>query len=265
MSEEESKPKVLPPPTEAERALAKKLGRALGRQPTGASALGRNPTASDEAPSSRKGTGATTPVTAPPKSDPTPSQRPDKEAILAARRASVQGSEQKSIRPTGRGPAHKPRARKSIIALGVVLLIAALVSAGFYAKQMLDARSPAGRVRNELLSWELAGADAEREQAFGNLDREAPWTVLTAIELLSDTSRAERGDSNSQRTIQVVAHYYLMHYAAVVKAQPPKEAQDIAKRLFEGAPVPSDAWTASRKAWGGWVAEQQAKGAVPKS
>jgi hypothetical protein len=269
MSEGEAKPKTktMPAPTEAELALAKKLGRALGRNPTGQNALGRNPTGANAAPSSRNITASTNPVTSAHKSSDAPiSPNSEREAVLAARRASVQPGEKRSIRPTSRAPvAARPRARKSIIALGALLLVAGLTAGGVYIKQTLDARSPAGRVRNELLSWELAAAESERAEAFANLDKGAPSTIVTAVDMLLDASRAQRADSNSQRTVQVVAHHYLMHYAAVVKAPPPREAAELGKKLYDGAPVAADMWTRARDAWRAWIAEQQSKGSVPKA
>lgn len=274
MTEGEPKPKAVPsvPPTDAERALAKKLGRALGRQPTGAGALARQSTGANAVPSSRR----SVPIAAsssPPTSD-APSGKPssklefsaEKEAMLAARRASLNPvpAEQKSMRPTGRPATTKPRARASIVAFGVLLLLGVLALGGLYVQQVLRDRSPEGQVRNALLSWEFALEPFERDQAFGTLDQGAPATVRTAIELLTDASKAERADSNSQRTVQLLAHRYLMHYAELVKAAPPKPATEIAKQLLDGAVVGSDGWLAARDAWRAWLVEQQDKGAVPK-
>ncbi len=275
MTEGESKPKALTaqptvPPTDAERALARKLGRALGRQPTGAPISSRShmPIAPSSPPKSSVPK-SPVPSSAPKSTDAPPSSSEfsaEKEAMLAARRASLNptAGETKSIRPTAPPAPSKPKTRKSFLALGVLILLGGLAAGGVYLQQQLRERSPEGQVRNALMSWEFAIEPSERDEAFGKLDQGAPSTVALTIELLSDTSRAERGDSNSQHAMQVLAHHYLVHYAALVKAPPPRAATELGKKLIEASAVPASTWSEARDAWRAWLTEQQEKGVVPK-
>lgn len=268
MSEGENKPKPTPSvPPEPDRAAA------LARKLTGRSASGRGGAVSvrnttgpaPAVPSSSK------PVSSSPSELAPPSMSAEKEAMLASRRAALTGnSTYDSSKPGAHRPwsvppvGGAPRVRTGILALGVVLGLALLVVGAIYGKRMLDERSPEGLLRNDLLALEFSASPAERDAAFATLDAGAPSTVARTIELLTDSSRAERADSMSQRTIQMVAHVYLLHYAGLVKAPPPQAANEISRKLFEATPVAPDMWIAARDAWRAWLAEQQAKGAVPK-
>ena len=250
MTEGDDKPKPSTPAPDRDRAdaLARRLvgnrSGALNRQPTGA-----------QSPSALKN--VTTPAAA----------NPDKEAVLAARRASVQGGSippPQSKRTKRRLVESGTKTRPLFIGLGVLIAIVALIVAGLYVREILANRTPVGQARTGLLAWEFAVTPAQREAAFAEIDRGAPTTVINVIDLLLDGTRAERDDSKSERSFQMLAQLYLVHYAAVVKAPPPAAASDIAKKTLEGQPVPSETWASAQAAWRAWLAEQQNRGVVPK-
>lgn len=249
MAEGEDKPKPFASPNRDRAvALSRRLtGRpgALHRQPTGA-----------QTPAALKT--STTGANAQP--------NPDKEAMLAARRASVLGNSEpappvrkKKLKlESGRKP------RPLFLVLGVLVVLGALTAAGLYIRQSLADRSPMGQVRNELLNWEFALNGTDREAAFGSLDKRAPGSVSSAIELLLNGEKADRDDSKSERSMQSLAHLFLMHYATTVKAPPPPVANDVAKKTLDGQPVPAEVWTAAQTAWRAWLVDQQNRGAVPR-
>lgn len=192
---------------------------------------------------------------------------PDKEAMLAARRASLMGTTnqlpaRKSAQP---GADAKPMTvRPLLMALGAVLALALIVIGAIVGKRMLDDRTPEGRVRNELLNYEFARNNGQRDAAFAALDTQAPASTKLAIDLLADGSLAGRDDSKSERAMQALAHLYLVHYASIVRAPPPPIANEIAQKVLTGQAVPGDSWAAVRDGWRKWLADEQAKGTVPK-
>jgi len=251
--DEPKKPTPSVPPDRAAQLARKLTGRsvppALGRQPTNPPASGRN--------------------AAPPLSEPPPVSKRDE--ILAARRASLSPpandlSRPGADRPPSKAPPPPEKTRKAILALGAVLLLAALIAGGLFARQALYERSDEGRVVSQLLAWEFTPSSdaAAREAAFAEIDRMGGAAINVVINKLTDASLPERGSSHSSRPIQLIAHLYLVSLAAKTKAPPPPAANDVAKLVLEGANVPQDKWVAARDAWRAWVTEQQAKGAVPK-
>ncbi len=256
--EPESKPKPSSDPDRA-AALARKLTG--GRQSTATPDPGRKSSGPLE--SSR----AEQPLEAPP---PLVEHAPDSAvaaktaALLAARRGLVNAPANEPARPER--PKTKPAARKPILALGALLLLLALAAGGWFAKRAMFERSSEGRVHAQLLAWEFAapGDAVARENAFAELDRMGPSAIPVAIDKLADASVAEAGSSKSTRSVQHLAHFYLMHFATAIKAPPPKEATDLGKALFDGAAVSPAQWLAARDAWRTWYADQQAKGAAPK-
>lgn len=195
-----------------------------------------------------------------------------KDAILAARRASVapsQGALGKQPTPAPQSKRttakQKPRTRLGFVVLGVLLLIAVLVALGNFVKQTFYARSDAGRVHAQLLAFEFGPREpAAREAAFAEIDRMGASAGFIVIDKLTDGSLAEQGSSRSTHTVQQLAHLYLMHVATVSKAQPPKQAEEIEKAIFDGTAVSANQWAAARDAWRAWYSEQQARGALPK-
>jgi len=252
---DEPKPTMTPssvPPDRA-AALARKL--TSGRPPA---ALARQSTGSSNTVTPRPIVG----------SEPPPPSKRDE--VLAARRASIAPtpndlSKPGALRPDSRPPPAK-RTRKPFIALGALLVVAMLGGGGVIAKQMLYERSDEGRVHAQLLAWEFgpSGDPTARDGAFLEIDRMGPSGIAIAIDKLADESIAEKGASKSTRSVQMVAHLYLMHFASTIKTPPPKQATDIAKAVFEGSAIAQDRWLAARDAWRAWLVEQQSRGAVPK-
>lgn len=194
-----------------------------------------------------------------------PSSLPEKDAILASRRASL--ITDRPPPPTVRAKPVKLGDRKTrpiFLALGGVLLAGLLAAGAIFGKLMLDARTPQGQMRAVLMNWEFALSPGERDGIWSTLDKEAPSSLSRAIELLTDSSLPERSDSKSERSMQQLAHLWLMHYAAVVKTPPPPAAVELAARQRDGQQVTPAMWTAARDGWTKWVSEQQSKGTVPK-
>lgn len=251
--EPKSKPTPSVPPDRA-AALARKLTSGRSIPP----ALGKLPT---EPPNS-------VPSVPPKSSEPPPVSKRD--AVLAARRASLAPALNPQAtpgapRPESKRPPPKPRTRKSFLMLGGVLLVALLAAGGLYAKRAMYERSDEGRVHTQLLAWEFGPREpAAREAAFGEIDRMGPAAVSLVIDKLADGSVAVQGSSHSTHTIQQVAHLYLMRLATTHKLQPPKQAEELEKTIFEGASPAPPQWNAARDAWRAWYADQQARGALPK-
>jgi hypothetical protein len=261
MPEGNDKPKSDDRAATLRRKLAGDRAGALGKQPTGAQTpVALKQAATNPPPSSKRNPPTTSP---PPSTTPPPSA--EKDAVLAARRALVGGTTRPppaSIRPLA--PAKDKKTRPIFLVLGGLLTVALLVIGGLYAKQMLEERTPEGQFRAQLMSWEFAIAPGERENIHAALDREAPGSLTRAIALLNDSSTPERSDSKSERTMQALAHLYLVHYASVVKAPPPPAANDVVTKMRGGQPVSPDMWNAARDGWTKWLSEQQSKGKVPK-
>ncbi|MBI2394168.1 MAG: hypothetical protein HYV09_31650 [Deltaproteobacteria bacterium] len=160
------------------------------------------------------------------------------------------------------GGAGSKRPHPALLAAAVILLLLAAVFGATHLMGTVAERSPSGRVRAALISWEFGGAS--REAAFVELDQMGGAALAPTVDLMSDASVAERGSSRSTYTIRQIAQVYLLRVATRQKVPPPAAADEIVRALQSGT-QPSDAqWASAQAAWRAWIAEQQARGALPK-
>lgn len=206
-----------------------------------------------------------------PKSTPSVPPMSKRDAVLAARRASIAPALNPQATPgaprsvSTRPPPAKPRTRKVFVVVGAVLLVALLAASGLYAKRAMYEQSEEGRVHAQLVAWEFGPREpAARDVAFAAIDAMGPGAINLVIDKLSDGALVEKGSSRSTRTLQQVAHVYLMRLASTRKLPPPKEGEAIEKAIFEGTPPQQAQWAGARDAWRAWYADQQARGALPK-
>lgn len=172
-----------------------------------------------------------------------------------------------ALRPPSKAPppAAPPMVRRSMLIVAAIALAIALVAGGLYAKHSLHERSPAGRVHRQLLARGFAPAAdmAARDAAFAELDRMGAVALPIVIDKLADSSPAQDATSRSSRTIQMLAHDYLMYVATRVQTPPPAAASEAASALSAGN-VSQAQWLTARDAWRVWVTEQQANGLLPR-
>jgi hypothetical protein len=173
--------------------------------------------------------------------------------VFAARRSMISG-ETPAAEPESTPKPKKPAGRSPIVMAGAALAIIAIVVFGaITAVRMMREGSDEGRVRGHLVDAELAGRDAAaRDRAFSEIDK-MPKGAQTAVDLLTDVQKAERGSSHSTHKIQEVAQVYLLHLAATNKAEPPAKATELSKSIFEGGTPSPDQWKAVQQAWRGWL------------
>jgi hypothetical protein len=172
-----------------------------------------------------------------------------------------------AIRPPSKAPPPGPaRTRKSTLIIAAIALGIAVVAGAWYGTRALQERSPAGRVHRQLLAWQFAPATdvAAHDEAFAELDRMGTSALVIVIDKLADSSPAKDGSSYSTRTVQMIAHDYLMYVAARLKTPPPAAATEVANALSSGVRVADGQWLAARDAWRSWVSEQQSKGLLPQ-
>lgn len=244
------------PPTRAEHAA---------RRLAGGRALGGNATV----PPGQKPALAAQVTTNRPVAQPTPSKAPTtgptRDDVYAARRGLVGGKTQET-KATPK-PAKKAAASNRLIVFGGggLLVAALLVAGGLYAKRALYAGSDEGRVRGQLVAWELGPRDvAAREASFAQIDA-LPHGAKTAVALLSDPETISSSGSHSTKSVREVANSYLLHLAAKLKVEPPPAAADVSRLLHDGAAPTAEQWRALQSAWTTWLGDVQAKGLLPKA
>lgn len=189
---------------------------------------------------------------------PTPKHGIEAEIERAMREPPVEGPSAR-VRWSG-GESKRPR--PLLLAAGVILLLLAAVLGATRIMATLAERSPSGRVRAALLSWEFGGAS--REAAFVELDQMGAAALAPVVDLMSDASLAERGSSRSTYSIRQIAQVYLLRVATKLKVPPPAAADETVRALRAGT-QPTDAqWASAQAAWRAWIAEQQSRGALPR-
>ncbi len=186
-----------------------------------------------------------------------------KEATASAKdlkpmgRRPLVSKEAKAAMQTSKGEPFYARIPRWVYAAVVVTLLAVVVGPMVY-RAVTRAKSPdEWAVREQLYSFRFDGdvSHFAKIDAFG-----VAKGPTVAIALLTDKQPAQLEGSHSTSTAGDLALEYLIHYASVIKVDPPQKAAE----AFKGGSARLNAgeWLELQTLWTKWLADAQAKGAA---